>query len=240
MHKRSIVAAVLLIATLLTAAAACKPKVYTDGSYQAVSQGDDHGYAWAKVVIEGDKIKSVELKEYVQTGLEKDYATYPYAQAKTANEQMPAKFVAKNDWNVDVIAQVTGSSNKYKEAVKFALEKAKRQATTKTAYFNGTFLGKSDGDDHGWGVAWVTIENDKITAVVVEDIVVGEGGSAAPKDWDTYPYAAASEARATMQERFVAAGPSGVANVEIVATVTGSSNKWKQAVTRALASAKVK
>lgn len=240
MRKRTIIAAILVLTMAITLAAACKPKTYTDGTYQAVSSADDTGYAWAKVVIEGDKIKSVELKEFTGAGLEKDFATYPWPQSKTANEQMPAKFVAKNDWNVDVVAEATGSSNKYKEAVKFALEKGKREATTKTTYFNGTFMAKSDGDDNGWGVAWVTIANDQITAVVVDDIVVAEDGSAAAKDWATYAYPAAGEARNTMQERFVAAGPAGAANVDVVATVTGSSTKWVQAVTRALAAAKVK
>lgn len=240
MPRRSIVIALLVLSLALTVVPACKPKVYTDGTYQAVSTADDNGYTWAKVVIESDKIKSVELKEFQGTGLEKDFATYPWPQAKTARDTMPAKFVAKNDWNVDVVAEATGSSNKYKEAVKFALEKAKREPTTKTAYFNGTFLGKSDTTDFGWGVAWVTVNNDKITAVVVDDIALAEDGTPGAKDWATYPYTAAADARATMQERFVAAGPAGVANVDVVATVTGSSNNWKQAVANALTSAKVK
>ncbi len=59
MRKHTIVAAVLIMALFATFTAACRPKVYTDGTYQAVSTADDHGYATAKVVIEKDKIKSV-------------------------------------------------------------------------------------------------------------------------------------------------------------------------------------
>ncbi len=153
---------------------------------------------------------------------------------------MPSKFVAKNDWNVDIIAEATNSCNKYKEAVKFALEKAKRKPAVTSTYFNGTFMGKSD-EDRGWGVVWVTIQNDAITEVKVTDIVVDEEtGVAEEKDWPNYQYQQANEARPTMEQRLKAAGPGGIANVDIVAGVTGSCNKWKQAATRALASAKVK
>lgn len=240
MRKHTIIAAVLIMAMFATMTAACRPKVYTDGTYQAVSTADDHGYGTARVVIERDKIKSVELGEVRETGVEKDWATYPWAPAKTAVEQMPARFVAKNDWNVDIIAEATSSSNKYKEAVKFCLEKAKRKPTVTTTHFNGTFMGKSD-EDRGWGVAWVTIQNDAITAVKVTDIVVDTTtGVAEEKDWDNYQWPEAVEGRQIMEQRFVAAGPAGVANVEPVAKATGSSNKWKQAVSRALASAKFK
>ncbi len=240
MRKHTIVAAVLIMALFVTLTGACKPKVYTDGTYMAVSTADDYGYGTAKVVIEKDKIKSVELAEVLETGVEKDWATYPWAQAKQAKDEMPAQFVAKNDWNVDIVAEATSSSNKYKEAVKFALEKAKRKPTVTTTYFDGTFMGKSD-EDHGWGVAWVTIQNDAITAVKVTDIVTDEEtGVAEEKDWENYSYQEANEARPVMEERLVAAGPAGIADVEIVAGVTGSSDKWKQAVTRALDSAKVK
>jgi len=235
LRKHTAIAALLLLALVFTAAA-CKPKVYTDGTYQAVSQANGTGYTWAKVTISKDKITAVELKEFTGTGMEKDWATYPHAEAKQAWEQLPARFVAKNGPDVDNIAKATGSVNKYKEAVKFALEKAKAKPQITTTYFNGTFFGMSDANAQGHGIARVTIENDRITAVFVDDITA----AGAPKDWETYTHQEANEAREIMAQRFVEAGPSGVASVDTVARATGSSDKWKQAVQRALNAAKVK
>src|SRR4030042_7126355 len=87
------VALALLVLASLTFAASCRPRTYTDGTYQAVSQADTHGYAWAKVTIAKDKITAVELKEITELGVEKDFATYPYAEAKVANATIPGRFV---------------------------------------------------------------------------------------------------------------------------------------------------
>lgn len=237
MRKRIVLIISLVgLAILVLGIAACRPKVYTDGTFQAVSQANARGYAWARVTIARDRITRVELKEFDGTGREKDWATYPHPAAKQAWEQLPARFVAKNGWDVDIIAGATSSSNKYKEAVKLALERAKARPTVTTAYFGGTFMGVSDAGAQGWGVAWVTIENDRITKVEVTD-VTAEG---ALKDWDNYPHQAANAARAVMAQRFVAAGPAGAAGVDVVAGATGSSNNWKQAVQRALTAARVK
>jgi len=232
----------LAVVLALFSATACRPRTYTDGSYQAVSQGDDYGYTWAEVVIAKDKITSVELKEFTDLGLEKDFATYEWAPAKTANETMPGRFVQKNGWDVDTIAQATNSSNKYKEAVKFALEKAKRKPATTTTYFNGTFMGKSAPDERGgWGLAWVTIQNDAITAVRLEETTIDqETDEVALKTDENYTYLQYFEAQDELPSRFVAAGPGGVANVDVYAGATGSTAKWKEAVQNALASARVK
>lgn len=231
---------VVLVVAVLFTATACKAKVYSDGTYQAVSQANDKGYTWAKVVVENDKIKSVELKEFTGTGVEKDWATYPYVEAKSANEAMPGRFVQKNSWDVDVFAKATSSSDKYKEAVKLALEKAKAKPTTTTAYFNGTFMGKSAVDGRGsWGIVWVTIQNDKITAVNLAETYV-TGGETVLKSADTYAYVEWHGAKAELPARFVAAGPSGVASVNAFAGATSSTDKWKAAMQNALANAKVK
>jgi len=235
-RRRSIVVALVVLVLVVTAVAACRPKTYTDGTYQAVSQANDRGYTWARVTIAGDKITKVELKEFSGNGTEKDWATYPHLPAKQAWETLPARFVAKNSWEVDNIAQATSSVNKYKEAVKFALEKAKAKPAITSAYFNGVFMGISDAGPNGWGIAWVTIQNDKITKVDVTD--ARADGSL--KVWAEYGYAQAVEAQQVMPARFVAGGIAGYGNVDGVAGATGSIANWKQAIQRALTSAKVK
>jgi uncharacterized protein with FMN-binding domain len=237
MRNRSRLLAVLAAVMLLAALTGCRPSTYVDGTYQAVSQADPKGYAWARVTIQGDKITGVEIKEITEKMIEKDLQTYPWEKTREAYTTLSAQFVSKNTWDVDTVAQATSSSRKYKEAVKLALEKAKRKAAVTTTYFNGTFLGKSEADGRGaYAVVWVTVENDKIKDVRLEE-VIADGSF---KDWATYSYEQAVPGREEMTARLIAATPATVANVDVVAEVTSSSNKWKAAVLNALASAKVK
>lgn len=236
MAKRIIIMG-LVIAMLCSLAtlAGCikKTTTYKDGTFEAVSTADDHGYATAKVTIKGDKITAVDLKEFTEKAVEKDYATYPYPLAKEAKDTLTKAFVEKNGPDVDNIAKATGTCNKFKDAVSKALEKAKVNPTVTTKYFDGTFMGRSKADDHGYGVVWVTIKNDKITEVKLEEITEKNEF----KDWKTYQYKQAVDARETLQKQFVEKnGP----DVDVIAGATSSCNKWKEAVTNALAAAKVK
>lgn len=174
--------------------------------------------------------------------MEKDFTTFPWVQAKEANTVLPGRFVEKSSWDVDIYAQATSSSNKYKEAVRLALEKAKSRPTATTTYFSGTFMGKSAVDGRGgWGIAWVTIQNDKITAVKLEETrVANETRLPVLKSPDNYTHEGFFTAREEFPARLIAAGPGGVATVDAIAGATSSSAKWKQAVQNALAAAKVK
>lgn len=223
----------LVLITLTVAAPACSPRVFNDGTYTGISQGDSHGYGIAEVTIEKDKISRVKLTEMTEVGEEKDYETYPWPKAKEAKDTLEKAFVGRQDTNVDAVTQATNSSNKFKEAVGFALEKARKKPTITSTYFEGTFQGRSQADDHGWGVAWVTIQGDKITDVEVED-VTPEGEF---KDWATYNYPPAIEAKAEMPKRFVSANS---ATVDAYTGATNSSTKWMEAVSAALAAAKIR
>lgn len=235
--KRSWLVGVLMLAVVAlgVALSGCGPKIYNNGTYKGIGQADAHGYAVAEVTVDKDKITAVNLSEVTELAVDKDYNTYPYPKAKEANTEMAKKFVGKSDANVDTVAQATSSSKKYIEAVSFALEKAKKTPAVKTTYFDGTFLGKSKADDKGYGIAFVTVKSDKVTAVQLNDVVLPAGTL---KDWATYPYAKALEAKGTMEKAFV--DKNGAAGVDTVAGATGSSTKWIEAVTNALANAKVK
>jgi len=260
----SILLIVLLAVSLLTGCAKPAaqpepaPKKYQDGVYEGYSWADDKGYAWAKVEIKDDKIVRVELKEFDALGLEKDFSVYPYAEAKKANEEMPAQFVAANSAQVDGVAKATSSSRKYRRAVAHALEKALVVPSNSNKYFDGVFMAISDRTEKGWAIAWVTIEEDKIIDLkligttpkrgadgeVVKDsagnvvferklsedlIENGEVKTA------RYPYLPYHEARVKMAANILRAQST---NVDTITGATGTSNQWKQAVDRALEMAK--
>ena len=219
-----------------------------DGTYEAFSSANSRGYGWARVTIAEDAITEVELKEFTDLAQEKDWETYGWPQAVQANQELPAQFVANNSYEVDIVAEATSSSNKYMEAVKFALEKAKNEPEMQTTYFDGMFMGNSDADERGnWAVVWVTIENDAITEVMLEqttDVPIEEGSEETekkfktPENYTNYPKY--FEAQESLQTAFVEAGPGGVADVDAVAEATGSSDLWKQAVADALAKAMIR
>ena len=246
MRKRTLVAGILALIMVLTLVAACTPtpppppppppKTYNDGVYTAVSQANQRGFVWVGVTISDDKITEVEIKEFDGVAAQKG-DDYPWDATHVAWVELAAQSVEKNTWDVDVVAEATTTSNKYREAAKFALEKAKATPTVTTTYFDGTFMGASEPDARGgYGIAWVTIENDEIIEVLVDEVTA----DGTRKDWPNYPWPQAAEAREVMADRFVAAGPDGIDDVDTVAQATGSSNHWKAAVQNALDSARVK
>jgi uncharacterized protein with FMN-binding domain len=239
---------VVVLAALMLAG--CRPLTYKDGTYSAFSEANDKGYAWAQVTIVKDKITKVELKEFDGLGLEKDWDLYPYPQAKEAKEHFEKAFVQKNSAKVDTFTGATSSSKKYMQAVAFALEKALAKPKSTSKYFSGTFMAMSDATAKGWGIAWVTIENDKITKV---ELV----GTTPRKDADgnqmkdakgnvvfarkvhegdgRYPHEPYHEARVKIAAAIV---QKGTPQVDTVTGATGSSHQWMQAVERALEMAK--
>lgn len=208
-------------------------KTYHDGTYTAVSDADDHGYAVASVTIKNDKMTEVKLTEIMEKGVEKDYAAYPYPASKEARDALQKAFVEKNSVEVDNYTKATHSSEKYKQAVGRALEKAKINPSVTSTYFDGTFQGKSKADEHGYGIALVTVKGDKITNVVLKEITEKNEF----KDYSTYPYKPAIEAQKELPAKYV---ESGGRPVDAFTGATQSTAKWNEAVADALALAKVK
>ncbi len=223
-----------LVALTGFALSGCGPKIYNDGTYKGISQANKQSYAVAEVTVQKDKITAVKLSEITELGVEKDYATYLYAKAKEANTEMAKRLVGKqNTQGIDTYAGATSSSKKYIEAASFALEKARKTPTVKSTYFDGTFYGRSKAGKMGYGIAWVTIKGDKITAVELNDVTEKND----LKDWPTYLYPKALEAKGALEKAFAAKNS---AVVDAVAGATDSSTNWMEAVANALANAKVK
>lgn len=250
------VAAVALVT--VAALAGCAPQaIHNDGTFVAVSDATDRGFIRADVTIARDKITAVKLTAFDSLGLEKA-SNYGHAPFHTFLAEMPKRFVEKNSWDVDVVSQATGSSNQAKQAVLRATQMARKTRTTTATMWDGTFMAISDRTERGWGIAWVTVGNGKITRVVLHEtrpaqerdaagaVVMGPDGKPVirkdaagnviferkPAD---YAWPAYHEAIVELPKRFVAKNS---AQVDVFTGATGTSDKAMQAVQRALDSAK--
>lgn len=240
--------AAVVVGALFLIAANSTTRVYKDGTFQAVSQGDRYGYVQVIVTLKDEKITSVAIKEFDGLGVEKLYSVYGlrFPLIEEMHKEMAKRFVEKNTWSVDTFTGATSSSKKAMEAVKFALEKA-RSDVAATKYFNGTFMGVSDHGRSGWGLAWVTIENDRIVKVELNETtpqlkdgkpVYDEANRQifVLKSSD-YPYLPYHEAKEEIARRIV---EKQTLQVDTYTGATASSRQWIQAVQRALESAKTR
>ncbi|KAF2958846.1 hypothetical protein AS159_04035 [Thermotoga sp. Ku-13t] len=223
-------------------------RIYRDGTFVAVSQADRYGYAMVTVVLENDKIKDVSIKEFDGFGVEKLYDVYGqyFPVLREAHETLAKRIVEANSYQVDVFTGATGTSKKVMEAVKFALEKAKVEPS-ETKYLNGTFMGVSDYTARGHAVAWVTIENDRIVKVELEETTpsVKDGqvvtDAAGRTVWvfkgSDYPWPEFHEAKKAIAKAVV---EKQTPQVDVYTGATSSSNKFIQAIQRALEWAKAR
>lgn len=156
---------VLALIVLLLVSGIASAANWVDGVYEAWSDAGAKSIGYAKVFIEDGKLVSVILREYTDILVEKDFSTYPWAEARTASQVLAQKFVEVQGTNVDIITGATGSSTMFKQAVERALAKADPNAKL-GKYFDGVYLGRSHWDAHGYyELVRVTIQNDKIVDV---------------------------------------------------------------------------
>jgi uncharacterized protein with FMN-binding domain len=219
---------VLIVVGLTPWAAEGGQATFQDGSYVGYSDANDKGYAMATVTIAEDQIVAVELTEFTGYGAEKDWDTYPYEPSVKAREELAGEFVAKNSADVDTYTGATSSSEKYRQAVARALEKALVEPASDNTYFDGTFLGQTEPNEKGQrAVALVTIENDRIVDVVLEQ-TIDESNEFKGEDYQYGPF---HMAREEMARRFIAANST---DVDTFTGATGSSTAWMAAVEKAL------
>ncbi len=205
-----------------------------DGIYEGYSDATDNGYMKAVVTIGAGKITKVTLHGFDGLGLEKS-SSYPWFPYHKMIDELPKAYVEKNDWNVDIITQATGSSLESNQAVRRSMERAQKDGT-KDKYFDGIFMGISEELPGGWTIAWVTLKNDKITKVVLHSTTPDPDreGEFVIKD-ESYPWAEYHEALVELPKRFVKANGT---KVDIITGATGTSNQAKEAVEEALKMAK--
>lgn len=195
------------------------------GIFTAYSDTDDNGYARARVRIEGNDIVEVELMEILPTGNEKDYKSYQYEPVVKAYEEMPGRFEKADSADVDVYTGATRTSEKFKQAVRRALDYA--EGKSEGRYYDGRFQGESERTESGYAVALVTIKDDEIQKVELKEID-GEGEW---RDFSEYNWEPAVMANKEMAESFVEANSP---EVDLYTNATQSSIRYKEAVRNAL------
>jgi len=185
-----ILAAALSVVLVVAAPAGAVEAAYQDGTYVAVSDATQHGYLMAIVTIKDgqDRPGALDGDERFWRSQAGDLSV---GAVSRSDESAARAFVEANSWDVDIVAQATGTSESARTAVRRALEKASGTATGK--YFDGTFFGRSPADEHGYGTALVTIENDRIVAVTLNEVLP----DGTWKDFETYPWEPTVKGRAS-------------------------------------------
>jgi major membrane immunogen (membrane-anchored lipoprotein) len=208
---------------------------------------ESKGEAKVQITVKDGKITGVNIEE-IQDGSKghagKDYATYSHKPAIEGRTYFQEEFTGLSSIeevdSVDDFAGITSSSAKFKEAVKRALIKSGSEKSG--TYFDGTFMGYSDTSaEKGFATAYVTIKNDTIESVVLQEWQPDKDkeGAFVLKDYATYPKEEAKPANDFFTKEFVGAKtPEDIDAIDDFAGVTHSSENYKEAVKMALEKAK--
>ena len=195
-------------------------------TYIGYSDASDHGYAMAMITLKDDKMTHVVLKEFTELSVEKDFSVYEYAPSVQAQAVLPQRFIKAQSIDVEGISGATASFDRYRQALKRALNSAKTKDGQRK-YFDGIFQGRSRADNHGYGIALVEIKDDRIIGVKLKE--VDEKGEL--KDFETYPHEPSKEAHAKLPQWFV---ESNSPDIDNFTGATHSTDKYKEAVDNAL------
>lgn len=235
MNRTAITILFLSVCFLCLLSACSRSPQYRDGTFTATSEADHYGFAIAHVTLEDNEIKDVYLEEYTGQGRKKDMETYPYQPTAQGMETMRKRFIEENSAEVDLYTGSTHSSQKYIDAVEKALAIALKDADKRPSgtYFDGTYMGVSDSDERSWAVVWVTLEEDRIVDLRLEQV---DTHNHQFFNWETYPYEPVIEAREKLREAFMEAN---AADVDIIEGATRSSHRWREAVDNALEQARI-
>ena len=216
---------------------------YTNGTFAAFSD-DSRGWVKVEITINNDEITAMNIWEYSNMGAQKDYETYgtaadgnyPVGTLEATHEAMIEAVVEANNASVDIVTGSTSTSNKTIQAVERAMESALVTATSSNTYFNGKFGGAERGE-RGAVIALVTIANDVITEVEINETAIrDEGESFKDEDYGnaTFTGEFLMEVHADLAEAFVAANG---ADIDIITGATSTSNGAIEAVKAALENA---
>ncbi len=248
----------LTISAVIVMAIGCAPggertKAYRDGIFKGISQGGEHGYAEVTLTVSNDQIVDIKIVEYDGLGVDKIPEIYPVYVDDTwrpllaeAHPTLADRIAGQNTWDVETVSGATLTSNRIKEATRFALEKAGIEPPEKE-YFEGTFMAISNRNGNGWHIAWVTIEDDQIVDVRLEGVIAKKDNAGLLFDeagrrlfemkMGEYPFDYYHEARINLARKIIEAQSP---EVDIFTGATNSSSDWMVAVDRALQAAKTK
>ncbi len=209
----------------------CGPKVENSGSkalpdgiFEGASDATDKGYVAATVKIEGGKIVDVEMKEFRGDGSLKTPETYTYEPWHEAVEKLPQAVIAVQSAEIDAVTGATSTTEKFKQAVRRALGEEKQP---EKRYADGRFEGISDPSRTGYVAVEMVVQQGTITQVIMQEF----RGDLSLKTKETYDYEPWHKA---FDELPAAVIKSQSADIDVVTGATSTSNKFKQAVRRAL------
>ncbi len=223
-----------------------EPRVQGASEVDAVSQANQQGYAHVTLTMENGTISDVTIVEFDGVGREKIYEDYhqrwPYLE--DAHNELAQSMVEENTWDVDIVTGATGTSEKVREAARFATEKASGE-TPATEHFDGTFMGLSDETERGWGIAWVTLESDEIVEIRLEGTTPAEEDGEEVFDavgrqvfvikGEDYPWEPYHEAKEVVAEEMIETQST---DVDTYTEATSSSRQWMEATERAMEAAR--
>lgn len=223
-----------------------EPRVEGITEVEAVSQANEKGYVQVTLTLENGSINDVMIVEFDGVGMEKVYEDYhqrwPYLE--DAHNELAQSMVEENTWDVDIVTGATGTSEKAREAARFALEKASGE-TPATEYFDGTFMGLSEATERGWGIAWVTLENDEIVDIRLagttpaqedgEEVYDAVGRQVFVLKGEDYPWEPYHEAKEVVAAEMLETQST---EVDTYTEATGSSLQWMEATQNAMESAR--
>ena len=182
------------------------------------------GYVMAMVALEGEEIVDVVLREFQGDLSEKTKETYDYEPWHEASEALPQAVIDKQSTDIDLVSGATSTSNKFIQAVKRAL--GEEPPFEFGPYEDGIYTAKSD-EERGWVEVTLTVLLGHIVNVEFTDY--RDGGDA--KTPENYEYEAWLEAAEALPQAVIEAQS---ADIDVVSGASGTSNKFKQAVERAL------
>ncbi len=217
--------AALAVAALTLAACGGQPAALQleDGTHEGASDADGSGYVRLQLTVENGEITDVDWQEFRGDGGEKTTDDYTYDAWLEAAEELPARLLEAQSADIDGVAGATGTSDKFKQAARRALDEEPDEVGPFT---DGEHEGFSDPDAHGFVRVKLLVQRGSVTDVQLQEFQA----DGTEKDED-YHYDVWQEAKDQLPKRVIQQQST---DIDAVAGATSTSEKFIQAVRRAL------
>ncbi|MFW6238112.1 MAG: FMN-binding protein [Halanaerobiales bacterium] len=216
---------ILTVSLLLVLTFSISAAEYEDGRYVGYVP-DDHGDVVVEVGITNGEIFEVNIVNPV-----KSENNYEYEEGVEAFREYPAKVLAQQSANIDIVSGATSSYEQYNEALQMALDIASGEEKEK-------YYGLTKNLAQGHVLLEVTVDGEEVTDV---NYITGDGDSDTnalmeAKDED-YPHEEALDFFQTFPEKAVEAANSGEYEVDLISGATHSFHDYNAALRHALVQA---
>ncbi len=230
MNKSAVMLVVIAVIAVLALGAcgrADAPEATTDladGTHEGASDASHRGYVSVTLEIDDGEITDVTMREFRGDGSEKTPDTYDYEEWVEAYEELPQAVIDAQSADVDAISGATVTSELFKQAVRRALGEEDDEVGP---FADGDHIGYSDPTARGYVKARVVVQRGTITHAQLREFQ-GDGSEKTP---ETYDYEEWVEAQEELPWRVIDAQS---ADIDAVAGATSTTERFQQAVRRAL------